>query len=82
MGLDRSQIWRWESGKVVPSADAIAKLAECLGVTTDYLLGLSDNPIPNMRVDNLSDVEREVLAALRRGDKLAAIDLIASPERS
>lgn len=30
----------WESGKKVPDAFTLAKLAEVFGVTTDYLLGI------------------------------------------
>jgi len=34
---------RWESGSSVPKIDELDTLAETLGVTTDYLLGISNN---------------------------------------
>ncbi|MBQ3444926.1 MAG: helix-turn-helix domain-containing protein [Selenomonadaceae bacterium] len=37
---------RYETGKYIPRADDIAKLATAYNVTTDYLLGLSDSPRP------------------------------------
>ena len=33
--------------KGLPSADKIAKIAQYLGTTSEYLLGISDNPTPN-----------------------------------
>lgn len=37
---------RYETGKYVPRADDVTKIAEAYDVTTDYLLGLSDEPRP------------------------------------
>ena len=41
-GLSQSSIAYWESGKRIPSAQAILILANFFNVTTDYLLGKSD----------------------------------------
>ena len=38
--------YKYESDKVVPSVDVIMKLADTYGVSTDYLLGRSDEPRP------------------------------------
>lgn len=39
------QAWqRYESGKVVPSATFVRDLAEIFSVSTDYLMGLTNNP--------------------------------------
>ena len=41
----QKQAWqRYESGKVIPSATVIINLADFFNVSTDYLLGRSDNP--------------------------------------
>jgi transcriptional regulator with XRE-family HTH domain len=38
IGADPAQISRYENGRITPSADAIVRLAETFGVSTDYLL--------------------------------------------
>ena len=35
---------RYESGKVIPSIEVLVKLADGFNISTDYLLGRSDNP--------------------------------------
>ncbi|MED2748993.1 helix-turn-helix transcriptional regulator [Bacillus thuringiensis] len=42
--LTKATISRFESNKKTPSRESITKLAKVLHVTTDYLLGLSDDP--------------------------------------
>ena len=41
-GLSRSVIGYWESGKKLPNSYAIIKLSAYFGVTTDFLLGVTD----------------------------------------
>lgn len=43
-GLSNVQISRYESGKRRPDPDTLAKIANTLDCTTDYLLGRTDNP--------------------------------------
>lgn len=45
-GLPKSAFTNWKMGRSKPSTEAIAKLAVYFGVTSDYLLGLSDDPHP------------------------------------
>lgn len=74
INVEPKQIWRWETDKNTPDAYTIAKLAEALNISADYLVGLTDNPTPhNLDMDALSTQEREVISAWRRGNKLAAI---------
>ena len=42
LGLTRSSINAWEMGLSVPSTPFIVELAKLFGVSTDYLLGLTD----------------------------------------
>lgn len=42
-GLSRSAIGFWENGERVPLASVIIILAKYFGVTTDYLLGVTDD---------------------------------------
>jgi len=44
LGLSRPTIAMYESGKVNPQLTIITKLSEYFGVTTDYLLGLVEDP--------------------------------------
>lgn len=79
LGVDSLQIWRWENEKNKPSADWIAHLAEALSVSSDYLLGLSDEPNPaNMTV--LSPKERAAISAWRKGLRLEAVKMIVADE--
>lgn len=43
LNMSQSSIAYWEAGKKVPNANAIIALAQYFGVTTDYLLGITDN---------------------------------------
>ena len=41
--LSNASISYWETGRQMPTAEAIFKLADFFGVSSDYLLGLSDD---------------------------------------
>ena len=41
-GISAGAIGFWETGKRIPNALAVITLAKYFGVTSDYLLGLSD----------------------------------------
>lgn len=43
-GIPQSVISYWKSGAKMPSSDNLAKLSQYFGVSTDYLLGRTDNP--------------------------------------
>ncbi len=51
MGLSQQSVAKWEAGQSTPTPDALAKLARLFGITTDYLLGVSDG-IPTKRTQN------------------------------
>ena len=42
LGLPRSAMEKFETGRQTPTQDQQKKLADYFGVTTDYLLGRSD----------------------------------------
>lgn len=46
LGMIAQSYCRYETGQYSPRADDVIKLAQDYGVTTDYLLGLSDEPRP------------------------------------
>lgn len=51
-GLPISTITSWKSNRFKPSADTVVKVAQYYNVSTDYLLCLTDNPIPPNQLDN------------------------------
>ena len=70
--IDHKNVSRWETGRSIPSTDAVAKLAEIFGVTTDYLL--FDNVPRNGRVaiNDSELLERfEEISTLNEKDKEA-----------
>lgn len=54
VGVESTIISRWETNRVRPSQKYIVKLAGALGVSTDYLLGETDDPSPSENVLLLS----------------------------
>lgn len=80
LDLGTTQIWRYENGKTDPSGDILSRIAQVLDVTADYLLGLTDDPHPNLKIDNLTSQERKVLSAMRHGDYFEAIRVIVNHE--
>lgn len=46
LGIDQSSISSYETGKYLPTVEVLAKYAEYFGVSTDYILGLTDIKTP------------------------------------
>jgi len=42
LGIDQTSISSYECGKYFPTVEVLVKIAEYFGVSTDYLLGLSE----------------------------------------
>lgn len=59
---------RYENNEVDPAGDIVRRIAEKLQTSTDYLLGISDDVVPQMSEDDLSPMERLLVDAYRRGD--------------
>src|SRR5262249_20117344 len=66
-------IARYESGQTDPTGDILARMADVFNVSTDYLLGRTDDPAPCIQSGKLNPTEAKVIAALRRGEPLEAI---------
>ena len=56
IGLNRSAVAKWKEGGK-PKGTTAAKLADYFGVTTDYLLGQSDDRLPNRKTVSEADIK-------------------------
>lgn len=79
LGISEPQIWRYEKGESSPRADILTRLATFFGVSADYILGISDNPVVSLSGE-LSQKETAVIFAWRHGDRSKAIKVIANDE--
>ncbi len=61
-----NQINRYENGTSDPPSEYLRTLAQQLGVSTDYLLGLTDEPQGFAVPSEIKPDEREILDAYRR----------------
>lgn len=71
---------RYEREKTEADLSIVIRLARELETSSDYLLGLTDDPRPPGVVSDLSETERAIVAAVRRRDLLGAIRLIVGSE--
>lgn len=73
------QIVRYEAEEGDITSEILTRLARFFNVSTDYLLGLTDNPAPNVEHD-FSPEEVAIISARRRGDYREAMKLMAMDE--
>ncbi len=57
LGAHAPIIGRYERGEVKPSIEVAAKIAEILGVSLDYLTGLSDQLIDKNILDQVNELQ-------------------------
>lgn len=77
-GISKGQLTKYFKGESKPSVEVLIELAKALGVSTDFLLGLSDDPTPAIGNSNLNDKERDVIALWRQEKHTEAISIIAN----
>lgn len=64
--ITQESICHYEGGKDKPSYFTLTKLAQALGVTTDYLLGLTERETPLSEVGELHDLQELELIEIFR----------------
>lgn len=73
LGIAQTTVSGWENGAKRPSVDTIVRLSQILGVTTDYLLEVSDVPLAATAINTpyvaVSHFEKSVLEMFRSADK-------------
>ena len=60
-GISFSTYQNYETGKRIPTADMLIKLADFYGVTTDYLLGREPSPDPFADLNLNKESEEDVI---------------------
>ena len=87
LGITTSYVSQMENGKKQPSLEVLTRLAKYYDTTTDYLLGLSDDPSPR-RDAPLPEVNLAVLGILdelsegRRAELLAHARVLYEAEQT
>lgn len=80
VGISQKQISKYENGDSDAKGENLAALARSLGTTTDWLLGLTDNPnVPLRDVTDLAEDERQLLELYRstpRDRRRQALELL------
>lgn len=71
-GVTRATITAWSKNKTVPKGDTVALIADALGVSTDYLLGRTEDPADYSNPDLIAELAGPVLDALGGDVKKAA----------
>jgi len=74
-GLGENSLYLYENNKGDPSVDSLISIAKELRVSTDYLLGLSDNPLGHFG-DELRSDEQRLLEAYNSGDSKVLLEAI------
>ena len=80
-GIGINQITRYENGLTEPSASVLATIVDKLGVSADYLLGLSDSPL-GRDSQALSPESRTLLEAFELGDHATVLELVTAKMRA
>lgn len=79
IGKTQQTVGKWENGSNAPSFKDLVKLVGLFGVTSDYLLGLSDSPskyaYPPIN-DNKQEQVEEMFKELDEGNQDATVDFI------
>ena len=71
LGMSSSTFYRWDDN--LPSVDRVVAVAQCLGVSVDYLVGLTDKKTPAATVGDGLDAAILNYVHSLPGDRLRAI---------
>jgi transcriptional regulator with XRE-family HTH domain len=74
--VNQNQISKYERGLDNPSMETLIRMAQVLGTTTDYLLGLTD--VPDPVPPDLSPAEAEMVTFMRGFDEQARAGMVAA----
>lgn len=72
LDVTHATVYRWESGEIIPSQDNLKKLASYFNVSSDYLLGLTDEREPYKKPLKFEDALK-ILENTKRNDDIFKI---------
>lgn len=58
LGISKGSVAMWETNKRTPSTGILVRLADLFGVTTDYLLGRSENVVSELSANTLQNTSK------------------------
>lgn len=70
--VSQETISAYESGKAMPSAETLIKIGDFLGVSVDFLLDRTDNPLLNIN----KDINSEMMNIYNQLDKIQKEDVL------
>ena len=87
IGMAESTVSLYESGKREPDLETIQRIADVFGVTTDYLLGRTDDPTPadekkGSLDEQLSGIEFALFGEIRELDDEDKLDILNDVRRA
>lgn len=68
LGMSSGNLSSWKKGNT-PRASTIDKIADYLGVSSDYLLGRSDDPLPPVDMKDVTIVKESYVGPLDPAEK-------------
>lgn len=82
LGFSRGQIANYEHGTREPDHETLRRLADFFGVTTDYLLGRTDDPapLPKNAIPVSQLVKVPIVGTIRAGEPILAAENIEGYE--
>lgn len=74
IGFSETALSEWKREKSKPTTEALTKIAKYFNVTTDYLLGLSDNPKSNAEIPYNDFIPMPVIGSISAGYDGVAVE--------
>jgi repressor LexA len=72
------QLNRYEANESDATSKVVTRMAQVLGTSADYLLGLSDDPGEQYVEEPLSAEERKLIMAIRQGNQNGTFEALAA----
>ena len=76
LGVGGTQVSRWENDRSEPYAPSLEQMSIHLHVSTDYLLGLTDDPRSLYQNPDLNEEELRIVVTLRREGWFGVLKLL------